>query len=224
MSGKEANAMDYGNMLSESFEYAREGLVGKWMKWLLLLVATILLAIPLLGYELKILRGEKPSPDVTDWGTLIVDGIKYLVIGIIYCIPLAIIAIVSIAPLILAAFQQNTAAILAGVGAFLVGLVIFVIVAVIIGLIASIGIIRFARTGSMGEAFNFSAILATIGKIGWINYILALIIMGVIVGVVEGILMAIPVIGGLIVFILFPFFVLFEARYLCQVYDSAGPV
>jgi hypothetical protein len=214
--------MDYGNMLSESFEYAREGLVGKWMKWLLLLVATILLAIPLLGYELKILRGEKPSPEITDWGTLIVDGIKYLVIVIVYCIPLAVIAIVSIAPLVMAAIQQNMAAILAGVGAFLIGLAIFVIVAVIIGLIAPIGIIRFARTGSMSEAFNFGAILGTIGRIGWINYILALIIIAVIVGFVQGILMAIPIIGGLVTFILFPFFVLFETRYLCQVYDSAG--
>jgi hypothetical protein len=53
----------------------------------------------------------------------------------------------------------------------------------------------------MGEAFNFGAILATIGKIGWFNYILALINLGVIVGVVEGVLMAIPFIGGLIVFI-----------------------
>ncbi len=211
-------------MLSESFEYAREGLVGKWTKWLLLLLATILLAIPLLGYELKILRGEKPSPEVADWGTLIVDGIKYLVIGIVYCIPLAIIAIISIAPLVIAVFTLNAAAILAAVGALLAGLVIFLIVAIIIELIATIGIIRFARTGSISEAFNFSAILATIGRIGWINYILALIIMGVIVGVIEGILMAIPFIGGLIVFILFPFFVLFEARYLCQVYDSAGPV
>ena len=216
--------MDYGSILGESFEYAKEGLVGKWTKWLLLLVATILLSLPLLGYELKILRGEKPSPEVTDWGTLFIDGIMYLVIVLVYCIPLAIIAIISIAPLVVAAIHQNMAAILAGVGAFLVGLVIFAIVAIIIGLIASIGIIRFARTGSIGEAFNFGAILATIGKIGWINYILALVIMGVILGVVEGVLMAIPVIGGLIVFILFPFFVLFEARYLCQVYDSAGPV
>ena len=216
--------MDYGSILGESFEYAKEGLVGKWTKWLLLLVATILLSLPLLGYELKILRGEKPSPEVTDWGTLFIDGIMYLAIVLVYCIPLAIIAIISIAPLVVAVIHQNIAAILAGVGAFLVGLVIFAIVAIIIGLIASIGIIRFARTGSIGEAFNFGAILATIGKIGWINYILALVIMGVILGIVEGVLMAIPVIGGLIVFILFPFFVLFEARYLCQVYDSAGPV
>jgi hypothetical protein len=215
--------MDYGNMLGESFEYAKEGLVGKWMKWLLLLVATILLSLPLLGYELKILRGEKPSPEVNDWGTLFIDGIKYAVIVIIYLIPLAIIGIISIAPLIVAAIQQNTAAILAGVGVFLIGLVIFVIVWIIIVLIAAIGIIRFARTGSMGEAFNFGAILMTIGKIGWINYIVALIIMGVIVGIVEGILFAIPVIGGLLAFFLAPFIVLFEARYLCQVYDSAGP-
>ncbi len=76
----------------------------------------------------------------------------------------------------------------------------------------------------MGEAFNFGAILGTIGKIGWINYIVALIIMAVIVGIVEGILFAIPVIGGLLAFFLAPFIVLFEARYLCQVYDSAGPV
>jgi hypothetical protein len=216
--------MDYGNMLGESFEYAKEGLVGKWMKWLLLLVATILLSLPLLGYELKILRGEKPSPEVNDWGTLFIDGIKYAVIVIIYLIPLAIIGIISIAPLIVAAIRQNTAAILAGVGVFLIGLVIFVIVWIIIVLIAAIGIIRFARTGSMGEAFNFGAILMTIGKIGWINYIVALIIMGVIVGIVEGILFAIPVIGGLLAFFLAPFIVLFEARYLCQVYDSAGPV
>jgi len=216
--------MDFGNMLGESFEYAKEGLVGKWMKWLLLLVATILLSLPLLGYELKILRGEKPSPEVNDWGTLFIDGIKYAVIIIIYLIPLAIIGIISIAPLIIAAIQQNTAAVLAGVGVFLVGLVIFVIAAIIIVLISSIGIIRFARTGRMGEAFNFGAILATIGKIGWLSYIFALIIMAIIIGIVEGILFAIPFIGGLLGFLLTPFLALFEARYLCQVYDSAGPV
>ena len=216
--------MDFGNMLGESFEYAKEGLVGKWMKWLLLLVATILLSLPLLGYELKILRGEKPSPEVNDWGTLFIDGIKYAVIIIIYLIPLAIIGIISIAPLIIAAIQQNTAAVLAGVGVFLVGLVIFVIAAIIIVLISSIGIVRFARTGRMGEAFNFGAILATIGKIGWLSYILALIIMAIIIGIVEGILFAIPFIGGLLGFLLTPFLALFEARYLCQVYDSAGPV
>lgn len=214
--------MDYGNMLSESFEYAQEGLVGKWMKWLLLLVATILLSLPLLGYALKILRGEKPSPEVSDWGTLFIDGIKYVVILIIYFIPLIIIGVISIVPLGFAILSGQPEAILAAIGAALVGFVVFVIVAILIALIACIGVIRFARTGSMGEAFNFGAILATIGRIGWLSYIFALIIMIIIVGIVEFICMAIPIIGGLISFVLTPFIVMFEARYLCQVYDSAG--
>jgi hypothetical protein len=215
--------MDYGSMLSESFEYAKEGLVGKWMKWVLLLIATILLSLPLLGYELKILRGEKPSPEVDGWGTLFVDGIKYAVIVIVYCIPLFIIGFLSIAPLAIAVINNNQAGILPAISAGLVGLVIFAVVAVLIALIICFGVIRFARTGSMGEAFNFSAIFATIGRIGWLSYIFALIILFVILGIVEVIGMLIPSIGQLLLFLITPFIVIFEARYMCTLYDSAGP-
>jgi len=215
--------MDYGKILGEAFDYAQEGLVGKWMKWLLLLVATILLSLPLLGYSLKILRGEKPSPEVSDWGTLFIDGIKYVVILLIYCIPLFIIGVISIVPLGLAILSGQPAAVLAAIGAALVGFLVFLIVAIIIALIACIGVIRFARTGSMGEAFNFSAILATIGRIGWLSYIFALIIMIIIIGIVQAIGSAIPYIGQLLLFLITPFIVMFEARYICQVYDSAGP-
>jgi len=215
--------MDYGSMLGESFEYAKEGLVGKWMKWLLLLIATILLSLPLLGYELKILRGEKPSPEVDGWGTLFVDGIKYAVILFVYCIPLIVIGFFSIAPLIVAIISRNPAAVVPAIAAGLVGLVVFVIVAIAIALLVCFGIIRFARTGSMGEAFNFGAILTTIGRIGWLSYIFALIILVIILVIVEAIFMIIPVIGQLLLFLLTPFIVLFEARYMCQLYDSAGP-
>ena len=218
------NGMDYGHLLEESFEYAKEGLVGKWVKWVLLLVATILLSLPLLGYELKILRGEKPSPEVSDWGTLFVDGIKYAVILFVYCIPLIIIGFFSITPLIVAMISRNPAAILAAVGAAFVGLVVFVIVAIIIALLACFGVIRFARTGSMGEAFNFSAILATIGRIGWLSYILALIVLIIILCIVEVVCSLIPYVGQLLLFLLTPFIVIFEARYMCQLYDSAGTV
>ena len=33
-------------MVGESFEYAKEAVVGKWNKWLMLIIATILLAHP----------------------------------------------------------------------------------------------------------------------------------------------------------------------------------
>jgi len=214
--------MDYGNMVGEAFGYAKEGLVGKWMKWILLLIATILLTLPLMGYSLKILRGEKPSPEVEGWGTLFIDGIKYLIICLIYAIPVFIILAVTMAPVLAAAMTGDSNAVMAGLGGFLLGLVLLVIVAIIIGLFEFIGIVRFARTGSMGEAFNFSAILATIGKIGWVNYILALIIMGIILVIIETICSLIPVVGMLLLFILMPFLTIFQARYTCMVYDSAG--
>jgi len=43
----------------------------------------------------------------------------------------------------------------AAMGPALVGILIAVILAIILTLIAIIGVIRFARTGKMGEAFNF---------------------------------------------------------------------
>ena len=219
--------MDFGNMVGESFGYAKEGLVGKWKKWILLLIATILLTLPLMGYTLRILRGEKPAPEVENWGTLFVDGIKYLIIGLIYAIPLFIIMFLALAPMVVAAMSAGTpgaatAAAMTALGTFLVGLVVFFIAAIIIGLFANIGIVRFARMGSMGEAFNFGAILATIGKIGWVNYIIALIIIGIIFGVVEVICSFIPFVGIIILFIIIPYLTMIQARYICLIYDSAG--
>jgi len=213
--------MDFGNMVGDSFAYAKDAVIGKWMQWVLLLIATILLCIPLLGYSLKVLRGEKPAPEVTGWGTLIIDGIKYAIVSLIWAIPMLIILFVTIGAGIVA-YATNPAAAMAAIGGMLVGLLVFVIVAIITGLFATIGIIRFARTGSMGEAFNFGAILETIGKIGWVNYIIALIIAGIIIGIVEVICMIIPYIGQIILFILLPVLTIFQSRYLCQLYDAAG--
>jgi len=111
--------------------------------------------------------------------------------------------------------------VIGALGTFMLGLLVFIILAIIIGIISSIGIIRFARTGSMGEAFNFGAITATIGKIGWINYIIALIIMGIIICIIELICSLIPFIGTFILFIVLPFITIWEARYLCMIYESA---
>lgn len=99
------------------------------------------------------------------------------------------------------------------------------VVAIITGLLAKIGIIRFARTGSMGEAFNFGAILETIGKIGWLNYIVALIILFIVmlvVGCVVGIFFLVSILLGYIVeLIIAAPVVLFISRYYCLLYDSA---
>jgi len=212
-------------MVGESFAYAKEAVVGKWNKWLMLVIATILLGLPLMGYALKVLRGEKPAPEITDWGTLFIDGIKYVIIMIIYMIPAMIVLFLTVGASLLGAMSGGDAGVLAALGGMALGMLLYLVVVLITMLIALIGIVRFARTGSIGEAFNFSAILATIGKIGWVPYIIALIVLivcGAIFGIVMAILMMIPILGWLIYLCMISPWALFVARYVCQLYDSAG--
>jgi len=215
--------MKISTLAGGSFGYLRESFAGKWTKWILLVIATILLALPLLGYMLNVFRGEKPAPDVKNWGTLFIDGIKLLILFIIYAIPAIIIAIVAVAPIVMAALSgRGAAAVMNAIAGSLPWFVLLVIVAFVLHLVSNIGIVRFARTGRMGEAFNFGAIFETIGKIGWLHYILALIVLLVIIGIIEFICRLIPVIHLIVLILIMPFIILFEARYICLLYDSAG--
>jgi len=217
--------MDFGNMLGDSFAYAKDAVVGKWMQWLLLVIATIILGIPLLGYSLKVLRGEKPAPEVTGWGTLFIDGIKYLIVSLIWAIPMLIVFFVTIGAGALAIVGQDPNEVMGAVMGMLFGFIVVAIIGILTMIFATIGVIRFARTGRMGEAFNFSEISATIGKIGWVPYILALIVMIIVIVVIEiilSILGMIPIIGFIINIVFIAPVMIFESRYLCQVYDSAG--
>jgi hypothetical protein len=217
--------MDYGNMVGEAFAYAKDGVWGKWNKWLMLIIATILLGIPLMGYVMKLLRGEKTAPEVADWGTLFVDGIKYIIVAFIYAIPIIIVEFLVLGAAFMTLMSGNVAAMTGAIAGMLLGFVVIFILAIIIALFEMIGIVRLARTGSIGEAFNFSAILATIGKIGWVSYIIALIVfvvVAIIFGIIVAILMMIPILGLILYLCLIAPFALFAGRYLCQVYDSAG--
>jgi hypothetical protein len=217
--------MDYGNMVGDSFEYAKEAVVGKWNQWLMLIIATILLGLPLMGYSMKVLRGEKPAPEVNDWGTLFIDGIKYLIVSLIYAIPALIVLFLAVGVSVLGAMTGDATATMAAIGGMMIGLLIFFVILLITMIFEVIGIVRFARTGSIGEAFNFGAILATIGKIGWVSYIIALVVLcvvGLIFAIIVGIIQMIPILGFIIYLCLIAPWVLFFTRYVCQLYDSAG--
>ena len=218
---------DFGKTVGDSFEYAREGLVGKWTKWFLLLISCIIFPL-IMGYMMRIYRGMTPSPEPDNWGTMFIDGLKLFVVGFIYALPVIILEIAIIGSAGLALFEGavnppvDPTALMGLFGAVFIGVFILLVVAIIVGLISTIASVRFARTGSFGEAFNFGAIFTHIGRIGWITYILALIIMVIIVGIVEVILMMIPCLGPVILLLLLPGIILFSARYITLVYDSAG--
>ena len=111
------------------------------------------------------------------------------------------------------------------VGAAVLVFIVLAVVSILVSLISMMASVRFARTDSFGEAFNFSAILAHIGRIGWASYILALIVLYLAlfaVVVVLGIFGIITLgLGFLLFFALAPAFSILTARYVTLIYDSA---
>lgn len=210
--------MKIGEMLGESFNYAKEAVAGKWVRWILLIISCIIFPL-ILGYMIEIFRGKKPAPELEHWGKLFINGILYLIIGIIYSIPIIIIAV-----LVFGA-SLSTGVILTNPGAFLataaIGVVVLIIVSIIIMLICYFGLIRFAREEKFGEAFNFGEIVGQIKKVGWLSYFVALLVIWIVIGIIAGILSMIPMIGPIILFIIMPVLSIWEARYLTLIYESA---
>ncbi len=234
--------MDYSHVLDDAFHYTKEGILGSVDRWMKLVLATICLGIPMNGYVMRIYRGADPAPEVDQWGTLFVDGLKLIVVGIIYAIPVMIVWAFAYGSMMLTLIQGNTAAMenwSPNVG--LMGLMY--VLEIIIAIIMPVAAIRFARTASFAEAFNVGAILETIKKIGWINYLIALILITIVIAVpVCIIIFGMILIGGismvmlggntvallgfivaalLIILALAPLFTVFQARYMTRVYDSA---
>jgi len=217
--------MDISDALSESFEYAKEAVWGKWMKWILFLVCIIIFPlIPIIfGYQVDVMRGKKPAPELKGFLKLWIDGFKYLVIGFLWMLPAVIVFLVFLLPFIPAIMSGSMQAILMAAGAAVIGLLLAIVVAFIMNLFAIIGVIRFARTGSMGQGFSLSAILATIRGIGWGTYIFALIALWFVVFAISFILSLIPYLGFVLLLIVAPAVAILVARYQSQLYDSAGP-
>ncbi len=191
------------------------------MRWLILIIGSIIFPI-VMGYTLRIYRGARTPPDTDDLGGLFIDGIKLFIVQLIWGIPVIIVFVILMGGSFALLMSQSDAVTAAGAGGFFVGALVTFVVAIICALFATIAGVRFARTGSFGEAFNVRAILEHIGRIGWGSYVVALVILMVVIGVVNAILGVIPVLGWLLTIILAPAFSIFAARYITQIYDSVA--
>lgn len=192
----------------------------------------ILAGIPIAGYLFRIIKstfaGFDELPDFDEFGDMLIDGLKVVVVGIVYqIIPAIVIIIGVIGTLASVGFSASN---IANPAAF-IGLVsgvaiIGVILAIIFLIFEVIAIANMALyDGELGAAFRFGEILGRISKIGWGSYIIWLIVMFIILivaGIIMGILSIIPIIGIFIAaLIVYPYLYMFYARSLALLFASS---
>lgn len=219
-------AIGIGENLGNSFGYAKDRLVGHWVDWILLLVFLI---IPILGWLLlggfivRVLRGGE-SP-INKWGSMFVDGLLAWIIGVIYMIiPILVLLFFSGAAILTAVTAMVTnpdpTAFIAAITGIGIGLILFIILAVVFGLLGTLAVIRFAKTESFGAAFKLGDIFEVAGKIGWVHYIISWLVIMIIISVIVFILGLIPIIGWILMFIVTPLLSIWEARFYANLYES----
>jgi len=192
-----------------------------WPQLIALCLAGLVLSFVVFGYIVRIYRGASPPPVLDAWGSLFVDGIKLAIVCILWLLPGLVIMGTGFILLIISfagPLASPSPLLSAGFVLLFIGLIILAISA----LYSNLGVVRFARTGSIREGFRFSAITRTIQVIGWGNYLFALVIcvlLLLVCNLISALLQLVPVVGWVIPPILLPVYQIFFARYLCRVYD-----
>ena len=202
-----------GENLTGSFGFAKDKLVGSIVNWILLIILTIIPIVNFIamGTYLKVYRGEDPK--VEHIGKSFVDGLLALIIAIIYMlIPLIVTSIV-----FAASMGSMMADPFAGLAAAGIGGIICLILFILFALLMIPAMINFARKG-FGAAFKFGEIFGMIGKAGWLKYIISIILLAIIFGII-GLLGMIPFIGWLIMLIIYPFLIVWAAKFYANLFE-----
>jgi Protein of unknown function (DUF4013) len=214
--------------------------IGDWVK---IIILGIILIIPIvnfigLGYYLRIIRstltGSNELPDFEYVGELFLDGIKILIVSIIYgVIPLIFYSLsVVFARSATVASSTTTSSVfssylpaLSGISA--VFFIIAVIFTIIISIFAYMGIVNMVyNNNEIGAALRYSEILDRIETIGWGNYIiwwialtLIITVAGFIIDIVGGILLFF-VLGFLVFLLGYSYLIIFQARSVALIFAS----
>jgi hypothetical protein len=147
-----------------------------------------------MGYVIRIIKGTLAGlddlPDFDEVGELFIDGLKVLVVGIVYAIPIWIISAIFgviiglIFPATTPTYIDTTSTAL--ITTMIVSYAALIIAALIVGLIEIVAIVNMAYyDGDLGAAFRFSDILNYISTIGWGKYIITYIVIALISGIIT---------------------------------------
>jgi hypothetical protein len=160
-------------------------------KFLIYIVISIIPIVNFIssGYLLDVaqtsMKRKKTLPEFKDYARLFIEGIKSIVIGIIYMIPVMItIALVGVTSF---SFRSVTT--------FGAGVITAIIITLIMIYIASGALLIYADKRKFAEAFNFKLINK---KIFTSKFFVSWIAAVVISGIIAGVLAFIPLIGGIL--------------------------
>jgi hypothetical protein len=154
------------------------------------------------GYLLRVIgttvEGESEPPAWNDWGELIIDGIKFSIVGLVYSI-VPIVAIFGIGGVLLGlggAAGDSGGGIIAGFG--LITMLLLIPVLFLVYYIVPAALANMAVEGSLGAAFDFSLLKNVVLTSDYFIAVLMPIVVGIITNIVSNIL-AITVIGLVLV-------------------------
>lgn len=188
-----------------------------------------LVILPLtLGYLFKIIKttfkGSDELPHLNEWKKMYRDGLKVILVAIIYAIPVIIISLTLFFSQ-MSMYNSQTINMNIFWGMFIISNLPLMMVFFIIGLIEIIAISNMALyEGEIGAAFRFSEIIERISMIGWIKYIIFYVIIWVL-GLISAALsfMLLSLIIGIIIvpLLIVPYFIILITRLSALIFASS---
>ncbi|MBI4813375.1 MAG: DUF4013 domain-containing protein [Methanobacterium sp.] len=174
-----------------------------------LLIPALVASILILGYQLRTIRtsimGENELPEFNEWTKLFLDGLRLFITSLVYGIIPTIVLVVGFIMLLVGS---------SGIGVII--LLLGAVLLIIVGIISVMAISNMAYYDEIGAAFRFGEIRERIESIGWLRYILMLILLGIfyiILAVVAALVTMIPFAGLVLAsLIIYPFMYLFMYR------------
>lgn len=207
---------------------SQSGILGFILLFIVNLIFSALIIMTLGGYGLGVVRETladvaAPVPEF-EFGNVLNDGLKVLVLGIIYgIVPIIIMFLLSF--VFGAAASITTLDPYAILGSFFGIILITGIVTIFFSLLAIIAFAKLAETDDIGSIIEFGEILETISKIGWGNYLVWLIVLwlvSLVVMFIVSFINIIPILGQILYVLIVPgFMVLFGSRAIGLIYNES---
>jgi len=198
--------VDYAAAIKKPFGDTQTAIIG------IILGFIPLISLLVNGYGIGIARkvvnndNKLPKWDPGQIIQYIKDFVFAIIIGIVYMIPAGILFIIggalAIGTIITAATAGDPNAMLGAIGGAIAAGGIFLILALILaivgGLLSTMGVIAYTKEGSLGAAFKVGALLKKVLTGQFIATLVVYIVYSVVLIVIVGVLSIIPIVGSLI--------------------------